>query len=99
MRKVAIADARQVAMNTAPVSMPAAPSTVGCTNTMYAIVTNVVTPASTSVRNGGRSGTANSTGDAEGFGGTTDQHGGAEAQRVRLMGRLGISYDTPDNTD
>src|SRR5262245_54432440 len=50
MSVVASAVARQVATRTAPKSMPAALRTAGCTNTIYAIVRNVVTPASTSVR-------------------------------------------------
>src|SRR5215467_7789583 len=40
----------QVAVSTAPRSIPAAPMTAGWTNRMYAIVRNVVTPARTSVR-------------------------------------------------
>ena len=50
MRSVARADARHVAVSTAPASIPAADITVGCTKMMYAIVRNVVTPATTSVR-------------------------------------------------
>ena len=41
--------ATHVATNTAPGSIPAAESTAGCTNRMYAMVMNVVTPAVISV--------------------------------------------------
>ncbi len=44
------ADARQVAVNTAPVSIPDAPRIFGLTARMYAIVMKVVSPAMTSVR-------------------------------------------------
>jgi hypothetical protein len=47
---VAKADATQVAVSTATVVHSGAESTVGWTKMMYAIVMNVVTPASTSVR-------------------------------------------------
>ena len=50
MSSVARAEARQVAVSTAPPSIPAADITVGCTKMMYAIVRNVVTPARTSRR-------------------------------------------------
>src|SRR5690606_32309541 len=42
--------ARQVAGSTAPLSMPAAASTACCTKIMYAVVRNVVAPATNSVR-------------------------------------------------
>ena len=44
------AAARQVATSTAPVSIPASPSTSGFTKMMYDSVRKVVHPASTSVR-------------------------------------------------
>jgi hypothetical protein len=44
------APARQVATNTEPWSMPVVERICGLTNTMYAIVRNVVSPASNSVR-------------------------------------------------
>ncbi len=42
-------EARQVAISTAVLSIPAAESMLGFTASMYAIVMNVVTPAMTSV--------------------------------------------------
>ena len=50
MQKQAIALAIPVAVKTAPVSIPEAPKIPGLTAKMYAIVINVVKPATTSVR-------------------------------------------------
>src|SRR5207249_1760502 len=50
MRMLPKPDARQVATATAATGMPAAPRITGLTTTMYAIVTKVVSPATTSVR-------------------------------------------------
>ena len=47
---VAIALARQVAVNTAPKSIPTELRSAGCTKMMYARVRKVVAPASISVQ-------------------------------------------------
>ena len=49
MRNMAIAEASAVAVNTEPASIPVAPSTLGFTARIYAMVINVVSPAITSV--------------------------------------------------
>ena len=50
MHSVPRQDARAVASRTAVVSMPVEPSTLGFTARMYAMVINVVRPATISVR-------------------------------------------------